>query len=276
MSAVQCITCGSEFQVVPARLSTAKFCSLACRYKWREENFKGSLNPNYKGGKIKKTCPQCDNDYYVIPARINQKFCSKPCADKGGIRHSGEANANYRVDARRKNRGGSHHKWVSAVMSRDKATCQECGATEVELHAHHIKSYKDHPELRFDLSNGITLCYKCHWALHTALNAKTVNSGNTPPTKVEGNPEPSSNGNILEGVTTRGRAYRRWVGKCSWCGSIISKPLSDTKGKKALFCNKHCMGKYAAANRTYRQWKNPETYGSNSSTSAVRESDDIV
>jgi hypothetical protein len=127
------------------------------------------------------------------------------------------------------------------------------------------------------VSNGKTLCFKCHWAVHTASNANAVNSGNIPPGNAEDNPEPSLHGNVLEGVTTRGRAYRRWVGPCSWCGNIISKRLSDRATRQNSFCDKHCAGKYMAANRTYRQWANPiQPMAVISSMSAARESDDIV
>lgn len=257
MERLKCAVCSKVFEVVPARIKTAKFCSNKCAGEWRRNNFRGESNPNFRGGGL-RPCQHCGEKFWARPSMADQKFCSKGCADKGGFRYSGKDHPNYREDARRKSRGGSHHKWVNAVISRDGAKCQCCGVVEVELHAHHIKSYRDHPELRFDVSNGITLCYKCHWEVHAALNAKAVNSGNIQPGKAEDNPEPSSRGNPLEGVTTRGRAYRRWVGPCAWCGTTISKRWSDTKGKANLFCNKHCMGKHTAANRTYRKWANPE------------------
>lgn len=276
MLAVQCQHCSKEFQVRPYRAATARFCSIKCRSEWRKANFVGENNPNFRGGRFKK-CAHCDTEFWVIPATEHKKFCSKPCADAGGFRYSGKGHPNYREEARRKNRGGNHRYWVNAVISRDKATCQHCGATNVELHAHHIKSYKDHPGLRFDVDNGITLCYSCHWTVHTALNEKAVNSVNTLTGNAEGNTEPSSQGNLLEGVTTRGRAYRRWVGACDWCKTTISKPLSDVKGKAYLFCSRHCAGKHNAANRTYRRWANPDTPTAViSSTSPARESEDIV
>ena len=276
MPSVQCKQCSKEFHVIPTRVGTAKFCSLGCRFEWRKTNFTGQNNPNYRGGHF-KPCQECGKEFWVIPATEHKKFCCKPCADKGGFRYSGEAHPNYREDARRRNRGGHHHAWVNAVISRDKATCQYCGATGVELHAHHIKSYKDHPDLRFDVSNGITLCFLCHWTVHTALNEKAVNSVDPLTGDAEGNTEPSLQGNLLEGVTTRGRAYRRWVGPCNWCGTTISKRWSDVKGKKAHFCNKHCMGKWIAANRDYRRWKNPtKPTAVKSSTSPAPEREDIV
>ena len=272
---IQCLGCGESFEVIPARAKTAKFCSYKCRGKWRSENFTGENNPNYRGGR-NKACAHCGKEFWVIPAMEHRKFCSKPCADIGGIRYSGPENPNYRKEARRKNRGGSHHKWTVAVISRDKATCQRCGATGVELHAHHILSFKDHPERRSDVNNGVTLCFRCHWDVHSARNEKAVKSVKTQSVQAEGNTEPSSNRKVLEGVTTRGRAYRRIEKPCDWCGSLVSRAVSDVTAA-TMFCDKRCAGKYRAANRTYRPWANP-TYPTAviSSTSPAPERDEIV
>ncbi len=51
--------------------------------------------------------------------------------------------------------------WRKAVFIRDDFTCRECGKMGY-ITAHHIKSFAQYPELRFDLNNGITLCEKCH------------------------------------------------------------------------------------------------------------------
>jgi 5-methylcytosine-specific restriction endonuclease McrA len=275
MRAVQCVVCKSEFQVLPYREKTAKFCSYKCQGEWRKTAFVGEGHPRWSGGKRTKPCQHCGKlfgDGGNITTFRKRKFCSKGCADQGGFRYSGETHPNYREDARRKNRGGSHHKWVNAVISRDMATCQHCGAKEVELHAHHIKSYRDHPELRFDVANGITLCYSCHWSVHTALNAKAVNSVNTRPGKAEGNTEPSFGRKPVEGVTTRGRAYRRWFGECDFCKKPISKRFSDVKGKKWLFCSYSCSARWKVAQGIVKG----RTKAVTSSKSAAPEREDIV
>jgi hypothetical protein len=49
---------------------------------------------------------------------------------------------------------------------RDAYTCQLCFTKGVSLNAHHLNSWKHHPSQRFELSNLITLCKKCHIAYH--------------------------------------------------------------------------------------------------------------
>jgi hypothetical protein len=52
--------------------------------------------------------------------------------------------------------------WRRNVFHRDNFTCQKCGVRGVYIEAHHVKSFANFPELRFELSNGITVCLKCH------------------------------------------------------------------------------------------------------------------
>lgn len=48
-----------------------------------------------------------------------------------------------------------------AVLKRDNYTCRNCGAKGY-LEVHHIKSWAAYPSLRFEMSNLISLCRKCH------------------------------------------------------------------------------------------------------------------
>jgi 5-methylcytosine-specific restriction endonuclease McrA len=67
-------------------------------------------------------------------------------------------------DIRRTSR---YRKWRTKVLERDNYTCQECGQEGGELHAHHIKPFAKYKKLRFEVSNGLTLCAECHRKIHS-------------------------------------------------------------------------------------------------------------
>jgi hypothetical protein len=60
-------------------------------------------------------------------------------------------------------RNSSKYKvWREKVFLRDNFTCQKCNKLGGNLEAHHKKSFALFPKLRFVVSNGITLCKRCH------------------------------------------------------------------------------------------------------------------
>ena len=50
------------------------------------------------------------------------------------------------------------------VLKRDNFTCQMCKkkGKRVRLNVHHIMKWSSAASLRYDVDNGITLCYRCH------------------------------------------------------------------------------------------------------------------
>lgn len=52
---------------------------------------------------------------------------------------------------------------LKKVLVRDDYTCQVCSQRGGYLQVDHIKSWKDYPQLRFDLDNCRTLCMACHY-----------------------------------------------------------------------------------------------------------------
>lgn len=52
--------------------------------------------------------------------------------------------------------------WRKMVYEKDNYTCQCCGQRGGKLNAHHIKDFAQYVELRYDTSNGITLCENHH------------------------------------------------------------------------------------------------------------------
>lgn len=77
----------------------------------------------------------------------------------------GEKAPNWRGGTSRPYKDGyysiEYKNWRKAVFERDGYTCQGCGDQNY-ITAHHIKGFAKHPELRYDVSNGLTLCEKCH------------------------------------------------------------------------------------------------------------------
>jgi 5-methylcytosine-specific restriction endonuclease McrA len=70
-----------------------------------------------------------------------------------------EAKKKYKAD--KKYHTPEYKAWRIAVFKRDGFKCRWCKSTR-QLEADHIKPQSAHPELRFVLSNGRTLCKKCH------------------------------------------------------------------------------------------------------------------
>lgn len=89
---------------------------------------------------------------------------------KMSLSHVGKRSGNWkgckRGELKRLRELIEYKNWRNAVFERDNFTCQQCGKRGVFLNAHHIKSFKNFPELRTELSNGITLCVHCHYEMH--------------------------------------------------------------------------------------------------------------
>lgn len=61
-----------------------------------------------------------------------------------------------------------YRQWRIQVLKRDSHTCQHCGSLN-KLQAHHIKTFSTHESLRYEVSNGLTLCEKCHRTEHKKI-----------------------------------------------------------------------------------------------------------
>ena len=165
-----CGTCGKEFYLHPSRVKTGskrgkRYCSRDCNNK--------SLFTNRP-----LNCVVCGSEFYCPRSQElyrNRKTCSLEC--KGiltGRRNSGPNCHFWRGGVSSENRkirySARMEKWRKTVFTRDDYMCQHCGARSgkgrpVHLHAHHVKSFAYYPELRFEVSNGLTLCRDCHRAV---------------------------------------------------------------------------------------------------------------
>jgi len=69
----------------------------------------------------------------------------------------------------------NYREWRESILARDNYICQKCfneKKSSRPLHAHHIKSREEFPELIFDLNNGKTLCSSCHASVHFWIRMK--------------------------------------------------------------------------------------------------------
>lgn len=118
----------------------------------------------------KLTCKLCGSTFIPANASLSSVYCSRRCKDAAlaGAEppwlaaNRGKKPRVYHLTHRDKHGSAADREWRSAVFVRDDYTCQSCGARGGRLHAHHLKPYKEYPELRHVLSNGVTLCIPCH------------------------------------------------------------------------------------------------------------------
>ena len=156
---ITCKVCGKEFYVKPFLAKTAKYCSIECHHKGIE-----------RGGKIECKCKVCGKIYITFRSHKRLRgsnYCSRKCQAKGRtLFYSGKNSANWKDGISSENHklrnSKKWKKWRETIFKRDNFTCQTCGKQGVRLEPHHIKPFAYFPELRFDVSNGQTLCFSCH------------------------------------------------------------------------------------------------------------------
>jgi len=155
-----CEVCGKVFEHHIARQT--KYCSREC---WTKRN-----------PPVLKECLLCDREFWSYKSDKKQ-YCSKKCYNiaqrdlqKGENSHfwdGGKTNKNQILRSR-----AEYTEWRLKVFIRDEYTCQDCGKKsgngyKVYLQAHHLKSFSEYPDLRYEVDNGITLCKDCHRGRHT-------------------------------------------------------------------------------------------------------------
>jgi hypothetical protein len=113
---------------------------------------------------------------------ILREAASKPKPHIRGGRNgmsgrTGETNPNYKggdcPERQRLYASGEAKEFLRTVYKRDGYVCRRCGSGKKALrglHAHHLKDWARHPELRFDLDNVVTLCRPCHEWVHSKSN----------------------------------------------------------------------------------------------------------
>jgi len=160
-----CPVCGKTFRAVKdqngrfgGKIRRQIYCSREC---WSKRGITF----------YKHKCLYCGKWFKTKDIRV-RKYCSRECAfkDKKGVK-AGAYKDGKSLERERAREGNNLARWRNRVYKRDNYTCQLCGAKngngkKIYLHAHHIKSFSEFPELRFDVNNGMTLCEECHGKIH--------------------------------------------------------------------------------------------------------------
>lgn len=212
-----CQICGKIVPMIPARVTTFRYCDRTCKAKAHSLLRSGENSHKWRGAPPRKSraipgarvkrvsprvCKKC-GEVGVRKGRSYHQECSPnsgksveiQCVDCGAVRvvwpnasralatrckacdnasRSGQGNSNWKggiTPINKKIRASNQYKeWRTKIFERDNYTCAWCGQHGGQLNADHIKPFALHPELRFDLINGRTLCVECHKKTDTYLN----------------------------------------------------------------------------------------------------------
>lgn len=179
----ECTLCGTVFEKDPRTskrhfAEKTRYCSRACldRSKLGNTYRRGKTHPNIwnKGKTGLQIAWNKGNGEYAKALGFGKWMQGKEQSLETKERKSLAAKSrvargehNFYIDGRTKEnhrvRNSMEYKeWRTSVFKRDDYTCQDCGDRGVYIEADHIKPFAYFPELRFELSNGRTLCKPCH------------------------------------------------------------------------------------------------------------------
>lgn len=131
-------------------------------------------------GKFKYLCKcDCGSEIIALGASLRRKKrptyqCLKCGRKQAKKKISGPNNYLWnpniteeeRILRKNRERGGEEKAWRKKIFQRDKYTCQLCNKKGGNLNAHHLNSYVDYKDQRWDVNNGITLHESCHRQYH--------------------------------------------------------------------------------------------------------------
>ena len=169
-----------------ALLESSKKAADVTRGKKRSEMVKNKIRQTLIGRKFSQETLRKMKDSHVgkkIPSLVRKKMSASQVATMTPEKRLRMANSHSKekshfwkgglTENNRLIRGSTLFAlWRESVFIRDDWTCQKTGTKGGKLHPHHIKNFAEFPELRFDLSNGITLSEKSHYAFHKKYGRK--------------------------------------------------------------------------------------------------------
>jgi hypothetical protein len=135
--AFTCANCGKECEVHRYLSSRRKFCSSKCRNDYREDRVTFECVVCGKTKSVKRSFYSKSKGVHTCSKKCLAEYQRSDCPDL-----TKRSTFVYRC-------------WRFFCLKRDKYRCVLCGdsGSKSALHVHHIKSFKDYPEYRYDQVN---------------------------------------------------------------------------------------------------------------------------
>ena len=99
--------------------------------------------------------------------KISELQIGKHCGEKSPSWKGGITPINTKIRT-----SLEYKKWHRSVLMKDKFTCQKTKKKGGKLTAHHIQNFSHFPEIRFDVTNGITFSEDSHKEFHRIYGRK--------------------------------------------------------------------------------------------------------
>jgi 5-methylcytosine-specific restriction endonuclease McrA len=179
-----CINCGNVYQAIQSEINRGKgmTCSRSCANEQRKAKQQGIARPLTEAAlavretqaykqklSVAQTARWSDPTLYPQLLDAIQRRSKSRAWRNAAHQQRGQLNPRFRgvAERRRDDNRYAYRKWRTSVLRRDKMRCVDCGVQGPNgLQAHHLQHWKDAPELRFAVENGVTLCRACHLARH--------------------------------------------------------------------------------------------------------------
>jgi len=169
-----CVICGNKFskreKEKPYRFKKRRCCSRQCNARLSARYCIGKKAHNNK--QVERICVQCGKKKMVAPSLSKRPFCDRKCmALWYSEKQRGKAHWNWQGGITEKPSRDilyeGYKEWRRNIYRRDGFKCVLCGCDKSgELQAHHIKPRAEYKNLILDISNGLTVCKKCHKEIH--------------------------------------------------------------------------------------------------------------
>jgi 5-methylcytosine-specific restriction endonuclease McrA/endogenous inhibitor of DNA gyrase (YacG/DUF329 family) len=156
---VICLVCG-KIQYLKPSLNNRLYCSVKCRSI--------AQSGNEKSEHVEINCEFCGKVIRIRKKHYDlygKRYCSQECYSKSQINPDRESFMRDRDCDKMKD-------WRNSIFARDNYICQKCHKKGGKLNAHHIIPFSVDEGLRFEPSNGITLCKECHKKTHLQYSKK--------------------------------------------------------------------------------------------------------